>query len=403
MTVFQIFTGNRVYTERIVLGSITIAISTRVILIIDRNGRHHTQKVIVGIGLVRVCVCEWISQVFTKREPALFTLCIDTEAITVESISIRNAVIVIVTGWYKITAGIATTGKRYVVVLHQCGLQHFILPVGIILWVFLSAVYSGNTVFDGFIIGNIIILDIFCRIHQIEFRAPFQCFLYAYIHFHGTFRTFLGSNDNHTVGSTRTVDGSSRSILQNLDGLCIRRIEINTRVCNHTVNNPQRRVIAQGTDTANFNRGIFACPTATAYVNTGCQALHLADQCSCSAFLHFLGINHGNRSGQVGLLHRLITDDNHFFQRFRVIFHHHAQGSSLIDNFLRKHTDIRENECTSFFSTHWEITVNIGNGTRGSTLHQYIHAHQRLTICIRHRSRYGHILWISGSCKHNKE
>ena len=58
MTVFQIFTGNRVYTERIVLGSITIAISTRVILIIDRNGRHHTQKVIVGIGLVRVCVCE---------------------------------------------------------------------------------------------------------------------------------------------------------------------------------------------------------------------------------------------------------------------------------------------------------------------------------------------------------
>ena len=58
MTVFQIFTGNRVHTKSIVFGSITIAISTRIILIIDRNSRHHTQKVIVGIGLVRVCVCE---------------------------------------------------------------------------------------------------------------------------------------------------------------------------------------------------------------------------------------------------------------------------------------------------------------------------------------------------------
>ncbi len=403
MTIFQIFTSNRVHTKSIVFGSITIAISTRIILIINRNGRHHTQKVIVGICLVRVCVCKWISQVFTKREPALFTLCIDTEAITVESISIRNAIIVIVTGWYKITTGVSTTGEWYVVVLHQCGLQHFILPIGIILWVFLSAVYSSNAIFDSFIIGNIIILDIFCRIHQIKFRAPFQCFLYAYIHFHGTFRTFLGSNDNHTIGSTRTVNGSSRSILQNLNRFRIGRIEVNARIGNHSIDDPQRRVVAQRAYTTNLNIGILACTPTAANIDTGCQALHLARQCPCSAFLHFLGINNGNRSSQVGFLHSLITDDNHFLQCFRIIFHHHAQGSSLIDNFLRKHTDIRENECTSFLSTHWEITVNIGNGTRGSTLHQYIHAHQRLTICIRHRSRYGHILWISGSCKHNKE
>ena len=38
-------------------------------------------------------------------------------------------------------------------------------------------------------------------------------------------------------------------------------------------------VVVIGYQTVNFNRGIFARPTATAYVNTGCQTLHLADQC----------------------------------------------------------------------------------------------------------------------------
>ncbi len=58
MALFQILTGYRVDSESVVLGIVAIAVASGIVLVIDRDGRHHPEEVIICVGLVRVCLGE---------------------------------------------------------------------------------------------------------------------------------------------------------------------------------------------------------------------------------------------------------------------------------------------------------------------------------------------------------
>ena len=68
------------------------------------------------------------------------------------------------------------------------------------------------------------------------------------------FLTVLGGDDDHTVSSTRTVDGTGRSILQHLNGLNVVRREVaNGSTHGHAINDIQRGGAAESTQTTDFH------------------------------------------------------------------------------------------------------------------------------------------------------
>ena len=71
------------------------------------------------------------------------------------------------------------------------------------------------------------------------------------------FLTILGSDDNDTIRSTRTIDGTRRSILQNLNGLDIIRREVTDSGTHwHTIDDIKRSCATERTDTTNSHTRI---------------------------------------------------------------------------------------------------------------------------------------------------
>ena len=71
--------------------------------------------------------------------------------------------------------------------------------------------------------------------------------------------TMLGGDDDHTVTSTRSVDSTGSSILQDLNGLNIISGEVADRCTHwHTINNIKRCGTTKSTDTTNTYRRICA-------------------------------------------------------------------------------------------------------------------------------------------------
>ena len=67
------------------------------------------------------------------------------------------------------------------------------------------------------------------------------------------FRTFLRRYQDHTIGSTRTIDSRRSRILQNRDALYILRIDITNVVSGHAINNDQWAGIVQSALASNPN------------------------------------------------------------------------------------------------------------------------------------------------------
>ena len=89
--------------------------------------------------------------------------------------------------------------------------------------------------------------SIFLRVRHFQ---HIRCFLNTYIPIIGNFSflitlSFFGSDNNNTIGSTHTVDSSSRSILQHghiLNVITVKEIDI---IIEHTVYNIKRRAVGK--------------------------------------------------------------------------------------------------------------------------------------------------------------
>jgi len=94
---------------------------------------------------------------------------------------------------------------------------------------------------------------------------------------HFSLFTFLGSHEDYAICTAGTINGSCRSIFQNVDSFNIRRIDVfdAAGLDNHTVNNIQRtllridRTYTADIDTTDFTRALAGCD-----VHTGSFSLH---------------------------------------------------------------------------------------------------------------------------------
>ena len=273
------------------------------------------------------------------------------------------------------------TAEVDVVVLAHTGLEHLVEPVGV------SAVHE--LILAGLGVQRIAagqrcarvgtgltqVLAVLVGIHHVVDAAgnlvPAEISLI--VNLQGLFLlTALGGDDDHTVSSTRTVDGTCRCILQHLDGLdVVRRDVANSGTHGHTVNHVQRSRRTERTDTTDTHCGVGTGLTVRRNLHAGHLTFQHSRDVRVRHTLQFVGIHNADRTRQVGLLLDTITYDDHLVEHLGVALHLDLldNGTSADGNLAVFVTHIAHNERRVGRSINREVTVEVGNSTRLSTLH----------------------------------
>ena len=174
----------------------------------------------------------------TKVYNSLLVIHLALHGITLEIGTLQHTVLIGIAKTIIIGSIFSTTLNRKIIILHQSRIEHNILPVIIL---FRSQIERHIQRFQtrrssrlgGYRspIRCIQKIQVFGR----SINSNIGCYVYGW-HTLGI-ATTLGSYDNDTVGSSRTIDGCRRSILQHIDTLNVGRIDmINTRHI-HAINN----------------------------------------------------------------------------------------------------------------------------------------------------------------------
>ena len=170
------------------------------------------------------------------------------------------------------------------------------------------------------------------RLNLVRIKRGSHTGIEVYLHF--TLLTFLRGNDNHTIGSTRTVDTGRGGILQHLNRLDIIAIQLmHTSLRGYTVNDVQRVVVVQRSDTTNANGGSTRRITIGRDVHTRHTTLHGLDGVVLVLLSQIRGTHRRDGTRQVGLALAGITCYHHFLYHQCVILHHYLH-SVLCGQFL---------------------------------------------------------------------
>ena len=141
----------------------------------------------------------------------------------------------------------------------------------------------------------------------------------------GTCLPFFGSNDDNTIGCTRTIDSSCRSIFQHRKALNVIRIHHRQRigqalyaiiVHSQTVNYNQRIIFGRKRRTATYaNRS--APPRSTTIGNDAYTGYLTGHHILCvrgQAFVQFIWFDSCYGTGSIIFFHSTVTDYHYFIQ-----------------------------------------------------------------------------------------
>ena len=130
------------------------------------------------------------------------------------------------------------------------------------------------------------------------------------------FLAFLGGDNNHTVGSTRTVDRGRGGILQYLDALDVVTVQLmHTGLCGNTIDDVQRVVVVQRADTTYTHRCRTRGRTVGKDVHAGHATLHGLHRVVFVLLGKLADTHYRNGTSQVGLTLGGITCYHHLVQR----------------------------------------------------------------------------------------
>ena len=202
--------------------------------------------------------------------------------------------------------------------------------------------------------------------------------------------TLLGGHEDDTVGTAATVDGGCRGVLQNVDRLDVagvQRLNAGSRHEGHTVDHVERLVaLVERTLTADADRTELTRALVGGDVDTCCLALQGLEGVVHRTVVQLLFANVDHRACDVALLLRTITDDDHLVEQLTVFLQRdvdsrlagHGHG-------LRRIADIR-NDQTSIAGNplNGVVTIEVGNGSVGSTFHHDAGTDDRLAAGVDH-------------------
>ena len=177
--------------------------------------------------------------------------------------------------------------------------------------------------------------------------------------------TLLGGHEDHTVSSSRTVDGAGCSVLQHVDTLDVGRVQVVDITTGHTVDNVKRSGVTIGTSTTDSH--LKAITGLTRYgLNRHTRALALESaEHLCGVHLGDVLTLHLNSStSDQLLLLDTITYDNHFVKNGIVVLHRDVEMILIANgNLLSLVTDETDNEGCTGFNIDREVTVEVSNHT----------------------------------------
>ena len=197
--------------------------------------------------------------------------------------------------------------------------------------------------------------------------------------------TTLSRDNHHTISCTGTVDSTCRSILQHLDGLDIVWREVANRGTHgHTVDHIQRSGATETTDTTDTNQWVGTGLTVRGNLHTGDLTFQHRGDIGVRHTLQFVGIHDRHRTRQVGFLLNTITYNHHLLKHLSVAFQNNlTEVSASVDRNLKiLETYIAYHDSGISRNAQFEITVEVGNGSRLSTLHLDSSANQRFPILV---------------------
>ena len=192
------------------------------------------------------------------------------------------------------------------------------------------------------------------------------------VHTDLAFLTLFGGDENHTVGSSRTVDGTTGSILQHVDTLNVGRVQVVDVTTAHTVNNVERLGVAIGTSTADGNLEAVARLTRIGLdANTGALALQGTKYLCGVQFSNVLTLHFYSSTGHEFLLLHTVTHDYHFFKLSVVFLHGHVDSRLIANcNLLCQKADVADHQRSTGLHIEREVTVDVGNCTVTCALFQ---------------------------------
>ena len=199
---------------------------------------------------------------------------------------------------------------------------------------------------------------------------------------------FLGSDDNDTIGSTSTIDGSSSSIFKNSNTLNIIHIQIRDFLGNITSSIAGQLSFLYWKaiyDIERRSRGIHrGYATNHAVIISGNLASQHSREITQPLVFQFISCYLGKSTGCTLLRDCLITRYNHF-TKYGFIFRHHNLHMIPTSHLylLVIHTDIRNrNLMTSFRNIKLKITIRISHGSKRTARHYNRSANHRFSILI---------------------
>ena len=213
--------------------------------------------------------------------------------------------------------GLATTAHADIVLLLvACTTEEFVLPVVTFhrfpdFQILVCAIRCTRLV--QFILIECIVIRIE---HSNLFGSLTYTIGYSEIDLRLAFSTRLGSDDNDAIGTTGTIDGSRRSILQYIHRLDVSRSDVTDAGYREAVDNIERRIVLRKRATAtnaDFHIGI-----RRSFRSGNLHTCHFSLQgFRCIRYgyrLQLFGTDGRYRTCQVLLLYRTIADYNHLFQ-----------------------------------------------------------------------------------------
>ena len=247
--------------------------------------------------------------------------------LVVRTCTFQGTLLVIVVERYIISTVRATTAEGYVVILADTGLEHLVKPISVgwiqeVILAILTHLISTRDRSVGVGTSSTKVLAILVGVHHVIYiaRNLVNTEVTRVVHLQRlVFLTILGSDDNDTIGCTRTVDGTRRSILQDLDGLNIIRREITDSGTHwHTVDDIERSRATEGTDTTDTYARVGTWLTVGCNLHTCYLTFEHGRDVGVRYLLHLLCIDDSYRTGKVCLLLGTITHYDNLFEQLIV-------------------------------------------------------------------------------------
>ena len=213
-----------------------------------------------------------------------------------------------------------------VVILTNACFKCFIEPIGVnlgrinIFWT--CRIVSGRYIHTTIVVCHSDVFTILVRIHHIVHTLLHlvKTGVSGVVYFHGlVLLSLLGRDDNHAVGSTRTVDGGGRSVLEYLKGFNIIRRKV-ANGCSHgnSINNVQRCRTAKRADTTDTYCRVGSRLSVRCNLNTRYLTFEHRGDVGVRYFFHFFSVDNSNGACEVNLALSSVTNYHHLFEFFYI-------------------------------------------------------------------------------------